>query len=101
MGRDPGDGTLNGTPGEPRDKSPGRARYLGFGLLALALLTWVLIPVILLLPLLAGQKGWTTAALLVVGEVAFWVSAVLLGREVVRRYRSYIDPRRFFRREGP
>ncbi len=92
---------MNATPGEPRDKSPGRARYLGFGLLALALLTWVLIPIVLLLPLSAGQKGWTTAALLVVGEVAFWASAVLLGREVVRRYRSYIDPRRLFRREGP
>ena len=92
---------MNATPGKPRDKPPGRARYLGFGLLTLALLTWVLIPVVLLLPLPAGQKGWTTAALLVFGEAAFWVSAVLLGREVVRRYRSYIDPRRFFRRERP
>jgi hypothetical protein len=81
--------------------APRRARYLGFSLLALAFLMWVLVPVALLLPLSAAQKGWTTAALLVVGEVAFWVSAVLLGREVVRRYRSYIDPRRFFRREGP
>jgi hypothetical protein len=55
----------------------------------------------LLLPLPAGQKGWTTAALLVAGEAAFWVSAVLLGRDLVRRYRSYLDPRRLFRREGP
>ncbi len=92
---------MSGTPGEPRGKSPGRARYLGFGLLALAVLMWVLVPVVLLLPLPAGQKGWTTAALLAVGEAAFWVSAVLLGREVVRRYRSHIDPRRFFRRERP
>jgi hypothetical protein len=62
---------------------------------------WVLVPFVLLLPLPAGQKGWTTAALLVVGEAAFWVAAVLLGREVVRRYRSYLDPRRLFRREEP
>ena len=101
MGRDPGDEELSSTPGEPRGKSPGRARYLGFGLLALALLMWVLVPVVLLLPLPAGQKGWTTAALLVVGEAAFWVAAVLLGREVVRRYRSRLDPRRLFRREKP
>ena len=92
---------MTGTPGEPRGGSPRRARYLGFGLLALALLTWVLVPVVLLLPLSAGQKGWATAALLVVGEAALWVSAVLLGREVVRRYRSYLDPRRLFRREEP
>jgi hypothetical protein len=62
---------------------------------------WALVLVVLLLPLSAGQKGWTTAALLVVGEAAFWVSAVLLGREVVKRYRSYLDPRRLFRREEP
>ena len=92
---------MNGTSGEPRGKSPGRARYLGFGLLAFAVLMWALVPVVLLLPLPAGQKGWTTAALLVVGEAAFWVSAVLLGREVVRRYRSRLDPRRLFRREEP
>ena len=92
---------MSGTPGEPRGKSPGRTRYLGFGLLALALLVWVLVPVALFLPLPAGQKGWATAALLVAGEAVFWVSAVLLGREVVRRYRSYLDPRRLFRREGP
>ncbi len=92
---------MTGTPGEPRGGSPIRARYLGFGLLALALLMWLLVPVTLLLPLSAGQKGWTTAVLLVVGEAAFWGSAVLLGREVVRRYRSYLDPRRLFRREEP
>ena len=92
---------MSGTDGEPRRFAPGSGRYLGFRLLALALLMWALIPVVLLLPLSAGQKGWTTAALLVVGEAAFWVSAVLLGREVVKRYRSYLDPRRLFRREEP
>ncbi len=91
---------MNGTPGEPWG-APGRARYLGFGPLALALLTWVLVPLVPPPPLPADQKGWATAALLVVGEVAFWVSAVLLGREVVRRYRSYLDPRQLLRREGP
>ncbi len=100
MGQNPGDGELTGTPGEPLGGSPGRARYLGLGPLALALLMWALVPVFLP-PLPAGQKGRTTAALLVVGEAALWVSAVPLGREVVRRYRSYLDPHRLFRREGP
>lgn len=62
---------------------------------------WALVPVFLPLPLPAGQKGRTTAALLVVGEAALWVSAVPLGREVVRRYRSYPGLGRFFRGEGP
>lgn len=92
---------MNEAPENPKGGSTGRARYLGIALLALAFMMWALVPVVLLLPLSGGQKGWATAALLVVGEVTFWVSAVLLGREVVRRYRSYIDPRWLFRREGP
>ena len=79
----------------------GRERYLAFALLALAFLMWVLAPGALLMPLPTGQKGWAIAALLGVGEVAFWVSAFLLGREVVRLYRAHLDPRRNFRRKGP
>ena len=93
MGQDPGDRELIG--------APRRARYIGFGLLALAFLMWVVVPVVLLLPLSGAQKGWATAALLVAGEVAFWASAVFLGREVIRRYRAYLDPRRLLRRGDP
>ena len=92
---------MNEAPENPESGPPGRARYLGIALLALVFLMWALVTVVLLLPLSGGQKGWATAALLVVGEVAFWVSAVLLGREVVRRYRAYLDPRRLFGRRGP
>jgi hypothetical protein len=92
---------MNQPPENPKGGPPGRARYLRIALLALAFLMWALVPVVLLLPLSDGQKGWTTAALLVVGEVAFWVSAVVLWREVVRLYRAYPDPRRLFQRRGP
>ena len=63
-----------------------------------AVLMWVAVPAVLLFPLSGAQKVWTTSALLVAGEVAFWASAVLLGREVFRRYRGRLDPRRLFRR---
>lgn len=101
MGQDPGDGELNGAPENPRGGTPRRAWYLGFALLALAFLMWTLVPITILLPLSAAQKGWATAALLVAGEVAFWVSALVLGKEVIRRYRGYLDPRRLFRRGEP
>lgn len=81
--------------------TPRRARYRGFALLALAFLMWVLVPVVLLLPLSGAQKGWATAVLLVAGEVAFWASTVFLGREVIRRYKAHLDPRRLFRRGDP
>ena len=83
--------------GPPTGGKPGRARIVGIALFAVAVLMWIAAPVVLLLPLQGGQKLWVSSALLVVGEVAFWVSAALLGREVFRRYRGRLDPRRLFR----
>ena len=84
----------------PTGGKPGRARFVGIALFAVAVLMWVAAPVVLLSPLPGGQKLWVSSALLVVGEVAFWVSAALLGREVFRRYRGRLDPRRLFRRRN-
>ena len=68
-------------------------RLVGIVLLVAAVLFWVAAPVVLLTPLSAAQKAWTSSACLILGEVAFWVAAVALGREVFRRYRRHLDPR--------
>ncbi|CAA9421488.1 MAG: hypothetical protein AVDCRST_MAG22-2601 [uncultured Rubrobacteraceae bacterium] len=75
-------------------------RFFGIALMVFAVLMWVAVPAVLLLPLSGGQKVWATSAFLVAGEVAFWVSAAVLGREVFRRYRERLDPRRVFGRRG-
>jgi hypothetical protein len=62
-------------------------------LLVAAVLFWVAVPAVLLTPLTAAQRAWTSSAFLVLGEVAFWAAAVALGREVFRRYRRFLDPR--------
>ncbi len=80
----------------PAGGRPGRARFFGIALMAFAVLMWVAAAAVLLLPLSGTQKVWATSAFLVAGEVAFWASAVLLGREVFRRYRGSLDPRRLF-----
>ncbi|HVD34551.1 MAG TPA: transporter suffix domain-containing protein [Rubrobacter sp.] len=66
---------------------------MGIVLLVVAVLFWVAAPAVLLTPLSTVQKAWTSSAFLVLGEVAFWVAAVALGREVFRRYRRFLDPR--------
>ena len=58
-----------------------------------AVLFWVAAPAVVLTPLSAAHKAWTSSALLVLGEVAFWAAALALGREVFRRYRRFLDPR--------
>jgi hypothetical protein len=85
---------------EPRGtKGTSLTRLLGIILLVAAVLFWVAAPTVLLTPLSTAQKAWTSSALLVLGEVAFWVSAVMLGREVFRRYRRFLDPRGWFGKE--
>ena len=42
-----------------------------------------------------GQKVWVSDGLVVAAEAVFWVSALLLGREAVRRY---LDPRTWSRK---
>ena len=66
---------------------------MGIVLLVAAVLFWVAAPAVLLTPLSTAQKAWTSSTFLVLGEVAFWVAAVVLGREVFRRYRRSFDPR--------
>ena len=74
-------------------KKTGLTRLVGIVLLVAAVLFWVAAPAVLLTPLSTAQKAWTSSAFLVLGEVAFWVAAVVLGREVFRRYRRFLDPR--------
>lgn len=79
---------------EPRrSKGSGSTRLVGIVLFAVAVLFWVAAPAVLLTPLSTAQKAWTGSAFLILGEVAFWVAAVALGREVFRRYRRHLDPR--------
>jgi hypothetical protein len=74
-------------------KTAGLTRLVRIVLFVVAVLFWVAAPAVLLTPLSATQKAWTSSAFLILGEVAFWVAAVALGREVFRRYRRYLDPR--------
>ncbi|HET7273321.1 MAG TPA: transporter suffix domain-containing protein [Rubrobacter sp.] len=76
-----------------RSKKARRTRLLGIVLLVAAVLFWAAAPAVLLLPLSGVQKVWAGSAFLVLGEVAFWASAVVLGREAFRRYRRFFDPR--------
>ncbi len=91
-------------PNEPPAKEPdadplasppaGSSRKtLGIALLAVSVLLPLAALVVLFLPLSFGWKAGVFATLAVSGEVAFWLAALVLGREVVRRYRRFLDPR--------
>lgn len=67
---------------------------LGLLLFIVSFLPWLAILfVVPFLPLDITQKTTIDVVLAIVAEVCFWVSVLLLGKEVVTKYRRYLNPR--------
>ena len=67
---------------------------LGLLLFIVSFLPWLAILfVVPFLPLDITQKTTIDVVLAIVAEVCFWVSVLLLGKEVVTKYRCYLNPR--------
>jgi len=67
---------------------------LGLFLFIVSFLPWLAVFfVVPFLPLDITQKTTLSVVLAVGAEVCFWISVVLLGKEVVTKYRRYLHPR--------
>jgi hypothetical protein len=67
---------------------------LGLFLFIVSFLPWMgILFVVPFLPLSIAEKTTINIVLAVVAEVCFWISVVLLGKEVVTKYRGYLNPR--------
>ncbi|MBC5798255.1 MAG: transporter suffix domain-containing protein [Sphaerospermopsis kisseleviana] len=65
---------------------------LGLVLIIVSFLPWLAIALILpFLPLAVAQKAILVPALLVFAEIVFWLGALLVGKEVIQRYRRYLN----------
>ena len=81
-------------PSEPR--SGWKIWVLIFGVFVVPGVLYLTLLVVPFLPLTTGQKVWVASGLVVAAEGTFLLSALILGREAVRRYRGFLDPRRWF-----
>ncbi|MEG4809543.1 transporter suffix domain-containing protein [Microcoleus sp. F8-D3] len=87
------------TPSGLRDKGDIKVLFesmqkLGLFLFVISFLPWLAILfVVPFLPLDIPQKTTLSVFLAVVAEVCFWISVLLLGKEVVTKYRRYLHPR--------
>ena len=99
----------NGPAGEegraprPADDVPaaigrGRTLLLVFFLVVVPGLLYTAVLGVPFLPLGTGTKVGLSAALVVAAEGTFVISALVLGKEVVSRYRGSLDPRAWFRK---
>ena len=65
---------------------------LGLVLIIISFLPWLIIAVIVpFLPVSLAQKAILIPVLLVLAEVLFWLGALLVGKEVVQKYRRYLN----------
>lgn len=45
-----------------------------------------------------GIKAVISSILVVLGEVSFWIGGFILGKEVIHKYRKYLNPLNWFKR---
>ncbi|KRF05997.1 hypothetical protein ASG89_19825 [Paenibacillus sp. Soil766] len=48
-----------------------------------------------------GDMAKWIAGLLIFSEVTFWTGGILLGKEVAKKYRSYLNPKNWKRKNVP
>jgi hypothetical protein len=70
---------------------------LGIILFILCVIVWLFIPVIPFLGISSGVKITITTVLIVIGEITFWTGGVLLGKELFTKYKSYMNPKNWFK----
>ena len=56
------------------------------------------LPVIPFLDWETKTKVATSTVLLVAGEVLFWSGGILVGKELVTKYKSFLNPRNWFKK---
>jgi len=79
-----------------RSRSGWRAWVLVVGIFLVPGALYTAILEVPFLPLTTVQKLWLSSGLVVVAEVTFLLSALVLGREAVHRYRRFLNPRYWF-----
>jgi len=45
-------------------------------------------------------KATITTIAIIVGEVTFWVGGFLVGKELFRKYKSYFNPKNWFKKKS-
>jgi len=78
-------------------------RQIKIGII-LILLSGVAFAIMLLIPFLNLENkhkviGSTTAFISM--EVLFWTGGLLVGKELFKKYKSYLNPKKWFRRRRP
>jgi len=76
------------------------AKRIGIFCIVLSFALYALLLAVPFLPAGASVKTAAAAGLVIAGEVTFWVGGLLLGREVMKKYRRYFSPSYWMNRKS-
>ena len=79
-----------------------RSRYFKWGivLLIICVVAFLSMLVVPFLKIGNGAKVTISAILFVIGEATFWVGGILLGKELLSKYTSRLNPKNWFKRKS-
>ena len=72
---------------------------LGIMLMVLSAPIFLSIPLVPFLNIDNKAKISITTILIVIGEVAFWSGGLLVGKELFSKYKSYLNPKNWFKKK--
>jgi hypothetical protein len=64
----------------------------GIILIVLSTLLYVSLIVLPFLPIPVSMKLGITPIIIIVGEIIFWIGGILVGKEIIMKYRRYFNP---------
>lgn len=73
---------------------------LGIVLLIVCIPLFLAIPLVPFLAISGTAKITVTTILLVIGEMTFWTGGLLLGKELLSKYKAYMNPKNWFKKKS-
>lgn len=71
----------------------------GIGLIIGSLFIWIIPIIVPFTPISLKLKGTIITIAVIIAEILFWVGAVLAGRTVAAKIRSYLNPRNWYKKK--
>ncbi|MEC1180583.1 transporter suffix domain-containing protein [Metasolibacillus meyeri] len=72
---------------------------LGIGLLMMWGILWIAALITPFTPLATPTKAVVASGCIIVGEILFLIGAVFVGKEVVAKYKSYLNPKNWRKKD--
>jgi hypothetical protein len=74
-------------------KKSAHAKWIGVGLIVLSFLLYGGLLALPFRPISLRSKLVLSSLLVIGGEATFWVGSIVVGKEVITRYKRYFNPR--------